>query len=121
MKAKLTFLAGLAVGYVVGTRVGRRGYESLKKNAKSVWETDIVQETVTTVEDTVKDQAKDLGARLVGKVAGTESGRRVAREKDSSEVEQPALSDVDSDPALNNDVGQDWADEGGALPSGPAR
>lgn len=28
--------------------------------------------------------------------------------------------DVESDPALNDDLGQDWADEGGATPSGPA-
>lgn len=28
--------------------------------------------------------------------------------------------DVESDPALNDGLGQDWADEGGATPQGPA-
>lgn len=28
--------------------------------------------------------------------------------------------DVKSDPALNDRLGQDWADEGGATPQGPA-
>ena len=84
MKAKLAFTAGLAVGYVVGTRVGRRGYENLKNNARAVWEMDAVQETIEHVQTTVKDP------------------------------------DVDTDPALNDDLGQDWTDEGGALPSGPA-
>ncbi|MEV8182823.1 hypothetical protein [Specibacter sp. NPDC078692] len=28
--------------------------------------------------------------------------------------------DVESDPALNDGPGQDWADEGGATPQGPA-
>ncbi|MHA7175983.1 hypothetical protein ACX80D_04955 [Arthrobacter sp. Sr24] len=28
--------------------------------------------------------------------------------------------DVESDPALNDGLGQDWADEGGATPKGPA-
>lgn len=29
-------------------------------------------------------------------------------------------SDVASDPALNDETGQDWSDEGGATPAGPA-
>jgi len=29
-------------------------------------------------------------------------------------------SDVESDPALNDNQGQDWSDEGGATPAGPA-
>ena len=29
-------------------------------------------------------------------------------------------SDVESDPALNDETGQDWSDEGGATPAGPA-
>lgn len=109
MKAKLTFVAGLAVGYVIGTRVGRRGYESLKNNARALWETDQVQETVQNLEDSIKDEAKDLGSRLAGKVSGV---------TEATSAEKTARSDVDSDPALNDDVGQDWADEGGALPSG---
>lgn len=28
--------------------------------------------------------------------------------------------DVVSDPSRNDEVGQEWADEGGAMPSGPA-
>ncbi|NVM94174.1 hypothetical protein [Arthrobacter wenxiniae] len=31
------------------------------------------------------------------------------------------LPDVESDPALNDVAGRDWADEGGALPSGPSQ
>lgn len=141
MKAKLAFVAGLAVGYVVGTRVGRRGYEDLKKNARAVWEMDAVQETVQNLEGSIKDEAKDLGSRLVdkvsgggqcanetadndtaesGKSSGAESGRRAFREKPSESAGQNTLPDVESDPALNDAVGQDWADEGGALPSGPA-
>lgn len=146
MKAKLAFVAGLAVGYVVGTRVGRRGYENLKKNARAVWEMDAVQETVQNLEGSIKDEAKDLGSRLVdkvsgggqcanetadndtagndtaesGKSSGAESGRRAFREKPSESAGQNTLPDVESDPALNDAMGQDWADEGGALPSGPA-
>ncbi|MFC9935174.1 hypothetical protein [Glutamicibacter sp. NPDC127525] len=34
-----------------------------------------------------------------------------------AEAEEP---DTISDPALNNEVGQDWTDEGGATPHGAA-
>ncbi|MFF3248141.1 YtxH domain-containing protein [Streptomyces sp. NPDC002870] len=34
MRYKLTFLAGLALGYVIGTRAGRERYEQLKKSVR---------------------------------------------------------------------------------------
>lgn len=41
--------------------------------------------------------------------------------KDAPRTVQTNVSkDVESDPALNDNVGQDWADEGGATPQGPA-
>ncbi|MBT2492315.1 YtxH domain-containing protein [Streptomyces sp. ISL-96] len=36
MRYKLTFIAGLALGYVLGTRAGRERYEKLKKSARQV-------------------------------------------------------------------------------------
>ncbi|MBA2948905.1 YtxH domain-containing protein [Streptomyces himalayensis] len=35
MRYRLTFIAGLALGYVLGTRAGRERYEELKKSARS--------------------------------------------------------------------------------------
>jgi hypothetical protein len=34
MRYRLTFIAGLALGYVLGTRAGRERYEQLKKSAR---------------------------------------------------------------------------------------
>lgn len=135
MKAKLVFIAGLAVGYVAGTRVGRRGYEDLKKNARAFWEMDPVQEAVQNLEGSIKDEAKDLGSRLVSKVAreghgahgtpghnessGKKTGGNEPARAEATDGGKEALPDVDSDPALNTELGQDWADEGGALPPGP--
>ncbi|WP_287930103.1 hypothetical protein [Arthrobacter sp.] len=139
MKAKLAFIAGLGAGYVLGTRVGRRGYENLKNTARSLWETEKVQETVTQVEETLKEEAGALGTRLVGKVTGSgKASGDNATPKDNAgsaaTVQTTAASgtasqphgidhepDVESDPALNDDLGQDWSDEGGALPSGPSQ
>ncbi|MEV6796347.1 YtxH domain-containing protein [Streptomyces sp. NPDC051320] len=36
MRYKLTFVVGLALGYVIGTRAGRERYEQLKKSALQV-------------------------------------------------------------------------------------
>jgi len=39
MKGKILFLAGLGVGYVLGTRAGRERYETIKKSAAKLWTT----------------------------------------------------------------------------------
>ena len=117
MKAKLAFIAGLGAGYVVGTRVGREGYESLKRNARSLWKSAPVQETVTALEDTVKTEAVDLGAKLVDKIS---SSAATGNSGASGTASAGVVPDVDSDPALNTQTGQDWTDEGGAMRSGPA-
>lgn len=119
MKAKLAFIAGLGAGYVVGTRVGREGYESLKRYARFLWKSAPVQETVTALEDSVKTEAVDLGTKLVDKISGSAAtGNSGAFGAASAGVD--VVPDVDSDPALNTQTGQDWTDEGGAMRSGPA-
>lgn len=116
MKAKLAFVAGLGAGYVLGTRAGRGSYESIKRSVKSMWHTDAVQETVATVAKTVKDEAADVAEQLGRKVKNA-----VPHGKPTDEaVTHPATADVDSDPALTDEEGQDWTSEGGAGPAGPA-
>ncbi|MFF8956134.1 YtxH domain-containing protein [Streptomyces sp. NPDC014894] len=34
MRYKLTFVVGLAIGYVIGTRAGRERYEEMRKSAR---------------------------------------------------------------------------------------
>ena len=45
MRYKLTFVVGLAVGYVLGTRAGRERYEQLKKSARQVAQNPAVRNT----------------------------------------------------------------------------
>lgn len=68
MKAKLTFLAGAALGYVLGTRAGRESYEKIKSAAKQTWAKDAVQDTVATVQESVKTQAGEVAHKLVEQV-----------------------------------------------------
>jgi len=45
MKYRVPFIAGAAVGYVLGTKAGRERYEQIKKASKKVAESEKVHET----------------------------------------------------------------------------
>ncbi|MDP9028647.1 MAG: hypothetical protein M3N46_14045 [Actinomycetota bacterium] len=55
MRGKAWFVIGAALGYVVGTRVGRRGYEKLKQQAAGLWGSAPVQKGVGAVQDRARD------------------------------------------------------------------
>ncbi|MFI2199878.1 YtxH domain-containing protein [Streptomyces sp. NPDC020192] len=48
MRYRLTFVAGLALGYVLGTRAGRERYEQLKKSAQRIAQNPAVRNTAET-------------------------------------------------------------------------
>jgi len=91
MKGKILFLAGLGVGYVLGTRAGRERYEQIKAAASSLWNAPVVQRQVDTVQDFVKDKAPEVvefvadGAKKVAaQVAGREAGSSASKRSSSS-------------------------------------
>jgi hypothetical protein len=45
MRYRLTFVAGLTLGYVLGTRAGRERYEQLKKSAREIARNPAVRNT----------------------------------------------------------------------------
>ena len=53
MRGKILFVTGAAVGYVLGTRAGRKRYDQMKSAALKVWESPGVQKQVNAVEDYV--------------------------------------------------------------------
>ena len=87
MKGKILFVAGLGLGYVLGTRAGREKYEELRTAALKVWNDPRVQKQVDNVEDFVKDKAPDV-AEFVSdnakKVVAQVSGKKPAARKPSS-------------------------------------
>ncbi|WP_206317520.1 YtxH domain-containing protein [Streptomyces composti] len=48
MRYRLTFVAGLVLGYVLGTRAGRERYEQLKKSAMQLAQNPAVRNTAET-------------------------------------------------------------------------
>jgi hypothetical protein len=77
MKGKILFVAGLGLGYVLGTRAGREKYDQLKTAALKVWNDPRLQKQVDAAQEFVKDKAPEVaefvtdGAKtLVDKVSG---------------------------------------------------
>ncbi|WP_326765489.1 YtxH domain-containing protein [Streptomyces sp. NBC_01591] len=59
MRYRLTFIAGLALGYVIGARAGRERYEQLKKSARQFAQNPAVRNTA--------ESAAQSGRELAGK------------------------------------------------------
>jgi hypothetical protein len=60
MRGKILFVTGAAVGYVLGTRAGRKRYEQMKSAATKVWESPGVQKQVHAVEDFVAEKVGEF-------------------------------------------------------------
>ncbi|MFF4014143.1 YtxH domain-containing protein [Streptomyces sp. NPDC001843] len=67
MRYRLTFVAGLALGYVLGTRAGRERYETLKKSARQIAQNPAVRNTAET--------AAQQGRQFAGKALHTVSDK----------------------------------------------
>ncbi|MEU4796931.1 YtxH domain-containing protein [Streptomyces sp. NPDC023327] len=75
MRYRLTFVAGLALGYVLGTRAGRERYEKLKKSAREIAQNPAVRNTV--------ESAGQQGREVAGKAFHTVSEKMGDRMPDS--------------------------------------
>lgn len=69
---KIIFFAGVAVGYVLGTRAGRQRYNQIKAGAQKVWNSPAFKDRVDTATDFVKDKAPQVQAAV------TEQAKKVA-------------------------------------------
>jgi len=77
----IIFAAGVAVGYVIGTRAGRGAYEDLRRKWRGFAESDTVQHVAGDVKDLAGRTASDVG----GKVSETVSK---VTEKASAKIDQ---------------------------------
>lgn len=62
--SKISFLAGVGVGYVLGARAGRQRFEQIKSGAQGVWNNPKVQETVTHAQDFAAQHAPEVQHRI---------------------------------------------------------
>ena len=99
MKGKILFVAGLGLGYVLGTRAGREKYDELRTAALKVWNDPRVQKAADSVEDFVKDKAPDVADFVsdnAKKVVAQVSGKKPTPKKPSTTTRKPASSSSSS-------------------------
>lgn len=73
MRGKFLFFLGLGIGYVFGTRAGRRRYEQIKAAAKNIWASEPVQWSVSQAQEAVGDVADEVltaAKRVIQQVSG---------------------------------------------------
>lgn len=113
MKKRLILLAGLGVGYVLGSRTGRQSYEKLKTQAQDLWSDPRVQDTVEKANQSIRDKspavadAVQTAADKVNSAAGTGSGAAGAAGTGSAGSKStgtpPVKDDVIADPERDLD------------------
>lgn len=81
MRLKLLFVAGLATGYVLGTKAGRRKYEEIKAKAAQAWEDPRVHKVVSDAQDFVKEAAPVVQAKVSEATAAAADTAKVAGQK----------------------------------------
>ncbi len=85
------FVAGAAVGYVLGTRAGRARYEQIKAGSRKLWQSDPVQHRIEAAGQAVKTQAVPYVADRVGdavKAAGRAVKEKAGRPTLAGRIEQ---------------------------------
>ncbi|HEX6921111.1 MAG TPA: YtxH domain-containing protein [Actinomycetes bacterium] len=73
MRTKATFLAGLATGYVLGSRAGRARYEQIRQAARAFASNPAVQNATSQLQHTAGDvlvTAKDKASSKLGDKLG---------------------------------------------------
>ncbi|MEV0380281.1 YtxH domain-containing protein [Nonomuraea sp. NPDC050643] len=91
MRYRMTFVLGLAVGYVLGSRAGRERYEQIKRSAQRVADNPRVQEV----------------AGVFGAQASKFAGMARTKVGDTLQQRIPFLHSDDHNP----DTGTGWPDE----------
>ena len=97
MRYRLTFIAGLALGYVLGTRAGRERYEKLKKSAREIAQNPAVRNTAETAAQQTRTVAgkafHSVSEKVESKVPDSVADRvRTLRER-GGPGEDPATDD----------------------------
>ena len=93
MYGKLLFVAGVGVGYLVGTNRGRRDYEMLKQRVSELWLDPRVQKVAKQATDVVEENVP-MGEKVSeARAAATKAARaNVAAESSNGSASASAAS-----------------------------
>ena len=107
MRFKVTFLAGLAVGFVAGTRAGRERYEQMKKLSRQAADHPAVRKATKAAGEKATQLtkvARDKAAERMPKITETakNSAGKMRGQLDRLPGRHAAHSGGDSEPAAVN-------------------
>ena len=107
---KLSFLAGLAAGYVLGAKAGTQRYEQIRRTSGRVWNSDPVQKQVATAKEAARTKAAPVVADLVADAArATGEKLRQGRTIASEAINHDSPRTADADPVAVADSTDAWA------------
>jgi hypothetical protein len=98
MRYRATFLAGLAAGFVVGTRAGRERYEQMKKVARRAADSPAFQQAAGAAAAQATGLARSARDKAIDKVA-ERSPRLADMARRTGTVKLPGLAGQNGDSA----------------------
>ncbi|HYN68347.1 MAG TPA: protoporphyrinogen oxidase [Ornithinibacter sp.] len=110
---KLTFIAGMAAGYVLGARAGKHRYEQIRRTSGKVWNSGPVQKQVATAKEVARTKAAPVVADMVADAArATGEKLRSSRtvEAEAIETGPGATTNGRPTPAPTGSGADPWAD-----------
>lgn len=112
---KISFLAGAAVGYVLGARAGTERYEQIKSGAAQLWGSQPVQQQVSSAKHAAKTKAAPAALDAVSSAASAAGDKMRAGAGRIAGSDKDVPSQVEADVQREADPVAEWADEGGAV------
>jgi hypothetical protein len=108
---KLTFIAGLAAGYVLGARAGRQRYEQIARTSGKVWNSGPVQKQVSTAKEVARTKAAPVVADAVAEAARATGQKLRSNRTVEAEVVEPApVGTTNGRPAPTGSGADAWAE-----------
>ena len=89
--AKLSFLLGAAVGYVLGARAGTQRYEQIKALSSKAWHSDPVQQQVDKGKEAARTQVAPAVADAVSTAAKSTAERLRSEKTVAGEAVPPTM------------------------------
>ncbi|GAU69870.1 hypothetical protein SSP35_15_00250 [Streptomyces sp. NBRC 110611] len=106
MRYRLTFIAGLATGYVLGARAGRERYEQLRKATQRVAQNPAVRNSAESVALTGRDVVSKAYGKVSAKVGDHVPGS--VRDRVRSLREQRVNHGTGPNHGNTGNNGNDW-------------
>ena len=103
MRRRITFLAGFAVGFVVGARAGRERYDQMLKLGRKAWEHPAVQQATHTAGAKATELSKAAGQKAADRMPKLAETAKSSASKVRGQLDRlPSRNSGTDDPAKVN-------------------